>query len=72
MDAIIIRKLNLPDGVNGMTVLDSEGDYNIYLNDRLSFDAQAEALRHEVAHIQRGHFHTEQDLKVLEEQAKYG
>lgn len=71
MDAVIIRKIDLPTDVPGITVLDDNGDYNIYLNDRLSCDAQANAFRHEVEHIRQGHFYTYEDIGVLEEQAEY-
>lgn len=69
MDSLIIRKINLPIGVNAITVLDAEGNYNIYLNDRLSYDQQDVAFRHEVEHIKRGHFYSYEDIKTLEEQA---
>lgn len=72
MDSVIIRKIDLPVGIDGITVLDENGDYNMYLNDRLSYDMQAEAFRHEVEHIKQGHFYTYEDIKVLEEQAEYG
>jgi hypothetical protein len=68
---MIIRKIDLPIGVDGITVLDENGDYNVYLNDRLSYDAQAEAFRHEVEHIKQGHFYRYDDIKVLEEKAEY-
>lgn len=68
---MIIRKIDLPVGVGGITVLDENGDYNVYLNDRLSYDAQAEAFRHEVEHIKQGHFYKYEDIKLLEEQAEY-
>ena len=71
MDAMIIRKLDLPTGVSGITVLDENGDYNVYLNARLSCDAQADAFRHEVEHIKQGHFYRAEDIKVLEDQAEY-
>lgn len=51
MDAIIIRKVNLPLEIQGMTILDDDGNYNIYLNARLSADAQAKAMREEVTKI---------------------
>ena len=59
MDAVIIRVIDLPYGVNGMTVKDSNDDYNVYLNARLSGDAQALAFRHEIEHIKRGDFWSE-------------
>ena len=38
MDAIIIRLVDLPDTIHAVTRKDSEGDYNIYINARLSAD----------------------------------
>ncbi len=57
MDAIIIRLIDLPLTVRGFTVKDENDDYNIYINARLSDDVRAEAFRHEVDHIRRGHFY---------------
>ena len=71
LDSMIIRKVDLPVGVDGITILDQNGDYNVYLNDRLSYDAQAATLRHEIEHINQGHFYREDDLKVLEDLAEY-
>lgn len=70
MDAMIIRKIDLPTGVSGITVLDENGDYNVYLNDKLSYDAQADAFRHEVEHIKKGHFYRIEDIRILEEHAE--
>ena len=70
---MIIRKTNLfPVEVPGVTVLDENGDYNVYLNDKLSYDAQAEAFRHELEHIKQGHFYRLEDIMLLEERAEYG
>ncbi len=69
---MIIRKIDLPIGVDGITVLDENGDYNVYLNDKLSYDAQAEAFRHEVEHIKQGHFYRWEDIALLEDQVDYG
>ncbi|QOX64238.1 hypothetical protein FRZ06_13255 [Anoxybacterium hadale] len=72
MDSMIVRKTNLfPVEVLGITVLDQNGDYNVYLNDKLSYDAQAEAFRHEIEHIKQGHFFRWEDVAFLEEQAEY-
>lgn len=70
LDSLIVRQLDLPIGVNGITFLDENGDYNIYLNSRYSHDAQTKAFRHEIAHIIQGHFSLEEDIQLLEEQAK--
>ena len=70
MDAVIIRIINLPYGVKGMTVKDAEGDYNIYLNGRYSSDVQADAFRHEVEHIRLGHFYQDRPVSEMEKEAE--
>ncbi len=67
---MIIRKIDLPIDVNGLTVLDENGDYNVYLNPKLSYDSQATTFRHEVEHIKQGHFYRYEDIMALEEQAE--
>lgn len=69
---MIVRKTNLfPVEIPGITVLDQNGDYNVYLNDKLSYDAQADAFRHEVEHIKQGHFYRWDEIAFLEEEAEY-
>lgn len=72
MDAVIVRKLDLPFGVKGITVLDENDDFNIYINERYSLETQSEAFRHEVEHIKQGHFYRYADVMALEEQACQG
>jgi hypothetical protein len=57
MDAVIIRQLDLPYGVKGVTVKDENDDYNIYINSRYSADEQDIAFYHELEHIRRGDFY---------------
>ena len=68
MDMVIVRIIDLPHTVRGMTVLDAEGDYNVYLNARLSGDQQAIAFRHEVEHIKNGDFYREE--KVTDKESR--
>ncbi|MBQ0165352.1 MAG: hypothetical protein KBS75_09190 [Bacteroidales bacterium] len=70
MDAVIIRILEngLPLSVKGTTVKDENGDYNIYINGRISEEARVKALRHELQHIQKGHFYDERPVKELEKE----
>lgn len=70
MDAVIIRVIDLPYKVRAVTVKDAEGDYNIYLNARLSGDQQAKAFRHEATHIRLGHFYSEKPVFVKEAETK--
>lgn len=51
-----VRYIDLPCSVNGVTVPDVDGFYNIYINSRLSLEKQAQALKHELTHIARDDF----------------
>jgi hypothetical protein len=56
MDSVIIRLIDLPAGINGLTMKDENGDYNIYINAGISDDARGKAFRHEIEHIRNGDF----------------
>ena len=56
MDDIIVRIVPLPRNVRGCTVPDENGDYNIYIAERLDPDDRVRVFRHEVEHIKRLHF----------------
>lgn len=71
MDAVIIRIIDLPWKVPGLTVKDEEGDYNVYINARLSPDRRAKAFRHEIEHIKNGDFYSEESVQDIEEQNPY-
>ena len=66
MDSVIIRIIDLPIGVDGMTVKDSNDDYNVYLNARLSGDQQVIAFRHELDHIKNGDFYSDESVAEKE------
>lgn len=61
-----IRYINLPCAVNGVTVMDEEGFFNIYINARLDYYQQRKAIRHEFTHIVRGDFFREDKLEKIE------
>jgi hypothetical protein len=54
---IFIRGIELPLTVKGVTVLDSDGNFNVYINTLLSYDTQQKAARHEIRHIKKDHFY---------------
>lgn len=56
-----MRYINLPCSVRGLTVMDNEGFYNIYINARLSLAHQHDALMHELEHINRNDFSRENE-----------
>ncbi len=63
---IYIRKIPLPCGVRAFTVPDEQGDYNIYINSRLSFEQQCRSLEHETSHITRGDFQKDEAAVDIE------
>ena len=57
MEEIIIRLMPLPVHVRAFTLPDAQGDYNVYINVRLSSEQQKRSYRHELRHIARGDFY---------------
>ncbi len=66
MDEIIKRVLDLPDGVYGYTVRDLEGDYNIYISSRMSYERQLETYEHELEHIRGDDFNRKTAVGLIE------
>ena len=48
---VYIRLVDLPFRVKGFSCKDASGNYNVYINSRLSIDAQKEAYTHELKHV---------------------
>lgn len=69
MNDIFVRQRRLPLWVKGQVLLDEDGDYNIYLNDAFNFETQKKVLQHELAHVNNRHFHTENSVKHIEDEA---
>lgn len=70
MDSIIIRIIDMPLSLRGATVKDENGDYNMYLNARLSDEERVKAYRHEIEHIRLGHFYDERPVAIKEAEAE--
>lgn len=66
---IFIRKIPLPFGVRAFTLPDSQGDYNVYINEKLSYEQQMKSLEHEKAHIDNGDFLSEDTACNIERAA---
>jgi hypothetical protein len=71
MDDIIIRYVDMPSAVRGSTVRDANGDYNVYLNSKLSQESQIRAYRHELYHIEENHFDRNEAFLVCEDAADF-
>lgn len=65
---IIYRTIyDAPCSVRAFTLIDENGDYNVYVNGHLSPEAREKAVAHELKHIQRGDF--QKDLPAHEIEA---
>lgn len=62
----IIRYVDMPITVKGVTVMDADGFYNIYINSRLCYEEQKKATAHEMEHIARGDFFSYGSLEEVE------
>lgn len=62
----IVRYIDLPITVKGVTVMDYDGFYNIYINSRLSYEEQKKTIAHEMEHIVRGDFFSYATLEDVE------
>ena len=56
MEQVIVRYVVMPLTVNGVTTVDHEGDFNVYINSALSWEEQELSLLHELAHIENDDF----------------
>ena len=66
MNEVVIRTVNLPVTISAYTALDSDGDYNIYINARISLERQMIAYRHELKHIERGDYYKNDSADLIE------
>lgn len=72
IDNIIIRLIDLPCTVKGVTIPHPDGTYNIYINDRYSIELQNEILKHELRHIENFDFDNFDNIKIVEKRANTG
>ena len=70
MDEIFCRYTNLPSRVNAVTVVDENGDFNVYINNNLSDEAQRAAFQHEKRHILKKHFYRYNSVTECEQEAE--
>ena len=70
MDNIIVRFIALPPTIHGVTEMDSEGDYNVYLNANISTEDARKAFEHEMRHIKMNHFYRDISAAEAEREAR--
>lgn len=64
-----LRQVPLPINVEGVTVPNDDGSFDIYINSRLSPAKQQHTLEHELMHLKREHFYLPLSIDSMERQA---
>ena len=64
-----VRLVSLPAKVEGVTLPNDDGSFDIYINSRLSPARQQETLAHEMRHIRHEHFYLDMPISRMERQA---
>lgn len=72
MGEIFIRFIELPYSIKGVTTIDSDGNYNVYINSLLSYDEQLKTEKHELIHIRKEHFYNYDPVVHNEREANLG
>ena len=54
-------------GCDGMSILNDDGTYSVYINARAGYSAQRKAMCHEYEHMVKGDLHGSADICNIEE-----
>ena len=63
------RLIPLPPAVEGVTIPNDDGTFDVYINANLPLEKQAEVLAHEMEHIKKDHFYNEDPVWINEAEA---
>lgn len=66
---VFVRLLALPASVEGVTLPNDDGTYDVYLNANLPAERQQVALAHELRHIKKDHLYDANPVWVNEAEA---
>ena len=69
LDNVIIRIIDLPICVKGVTVPHPDGTYNIFINARYPIDIQQDTLKHELNHVENFDFDNFDTIQIIEHRA---
>ena len=72
MNDIVVRLMPLPLHVRAFTMVDAQGDYNVYINEAMSFEQRLRSFAHEKRHIEREDFSSGQRATEIERKARGG
>lgn len=65
-----VRLVALPQAVEGVSVPNNDGSFDVYINSLLGEQRRQEVLEHELNHIRREHFYLDMSLRLMERQAE--
>ena len=69
MKEIVVRMVALPPHVRAFTMLDAQGDYNVYINEAMTYEQRVRSFAHEKRHIDNGDFYSGACATEIERQA---
>ncbi len=65
-----VRYASFPLHTEAVTCPNTDGTFDIYINDRLSLCKQQAAIKHELNHIEQDHFYNDiKEIKAIEAEA---
>ena len=64
-----VRQVPLPRKVEGVTIPNNDGSFDIYINSLLPPDRYEQVLEHELRHLRSEHFYLEMPISHMERQA---
>lgn len=65
-----VRHVSLPRRVEGVSVPNDDGSFDIYINSALSPQRRQEVLEHELRHLKAEHFYLDMPISRMERQAE--
>jgi Zn-dependent peptidase ImmA (M78 family) len=63
---VFIREASLPMCIRGFIMPDMDGNYNIYINDKLSEERRQITIEHELQHLKCDDCYCDLPVKVIE------
>lgn len=64
-----VRLVAFPCKIDGVTIPNDDGSFDIYINSLLSEEKRNQKLQHELEHIRRDHFYSLQSICSVEAEA---
>ena len=68
-DNVIVRIVDLPLSIKGVTIPHPDGSYNIYINAKYDIFTQRNCLKHEMCHIRNLDFDNFDKISIIEKRA---